>query len=75
VPSGRAPLEIKHLAKSYDDLKVIQNFSANVTRGEKISSHRFATAPARPPCESIIRNAAKFMGEDRTPSSKSIPAT
>src|ERR1700726_4537262 len=34
VPSGRAPLEIKHLAKSYDDLKVIQNFSANVTRGE-----------------------------------------
>src|SRR6202795_2387946 len=33
IPSGRAPLEIKHLAKSYDDLKVIPNFSANVTRG------------------------------------------
>jgi ATPase subunit of ABC transporter with duplicated ATPase domains len=34
VPSGRAPLEIKHLTKSYDALKVIPNFSANVTRGE-----------------------------------------
>jgi len=42
--------KIKHLAKSYDDLKVIQNFSANVTRGEKNRSPPVATAPARPPC-------------------------
>ena len=35
--SGRHPLEIKSLAKYYDDLKVIKPFSASVTRGEKIA--------------------------------------
>ncbi len=36
-PSGRHPLEIKSIAKSYGDLKVILPFSAHVTRGEKIA--------------------------------------
>ncbi len=31
-PSGRHPLEFKGLAKSYDGLKVIQGFTANVLR-------------------------------------------
>ena len=35
--SGRHPLEIKSIAKNYDDLKVIKPFSASVTRGEKIA--------------------------------------
>jgi len=36
-PSGRHPLEIKNLSKSYDDLKVINNFTAGIPRGEKIA--------------------------------------
>ncbi len=63
VPSGRAPLEIKHLAKSYDDLKVIQNFSANVTRGEKIALTGRNGAGKTTMLRSIIRNAGQFIGE------------
>src|SRR5216684_1287375 len=37
APSGRHPLECKGLAKSYGDLKVIQPFTANIERGEKIA--------------------------------------
>ena len=36
-PSGRHPLEFKNLCKSYGDLKVIDNFSANISRGERIA--------------------------------------
>src|SRR5207302_10183526 len=35
-PSGRHPLEFKSLKKFYGDLKVINGFSANVDRNEKI---------------------------------------
>ncbi len=35
-PSGKHILEFKHLAKYYSDLKVIESFTANVLRGEKI---------------------------------------
>jgi ATPase subunit of ABC transporter with duplicated ATPase domains len=63
IPSGRAPLEIKHLAKSYDDLKVIQNFSANVTRGEKIALTGRNGAGKTTMLRSIIRNAGQFIGE------------
>src|ERR1700678_4217013 len=35
-PSGKHVLEFKGLTKSYGDLKVIETFSANVLRGEKI---------------------------------------
>jgi len=35
-PSGKHVLEFKHLTKFYDDLKVIDGFSANVLRGEKV---------------------------------------
>src|SRR3954451_10075515 len=34
--SGRQALEFEHVAKSYDDKAIIKNFSANVSRGEKI---------------------------------------
>jgi ATPase subunit of ABC transporter with duplicated ATPase domains len=63
TPSGRAPLEIKHLAKSYDDLKVISNFSANITRGEKIALTGRNGAGKTTMLRSIIRNAGQFIGE------------
>jgi ATPase subunit of ABC transporter with duplicated ATPase domains len=63
VPSGRAPLEIKHLTKSYDALKVIPNFSANVTRGEKIALTGRNGAGKTTMLKSIIRNAGQFIGD------------
>jgi ATPase subunit of ABC transporter with duplicated ATPase domains len=36
-PSGKHILEIEHLNKSYGDNPVIRNFTASVTRGEKIA--------------------------------------
>jgi ATPase subunit of ABC transporter with duplicated ATPase domains len=36
-PSGRHPLEIKGLSKSYGELQVVDNFTASVPRGEKIA--------------------------------------
>jgi len=63
IPSGRAPLEIKHLAKSYDDLKVISNFSANLTRGEKIALTGRNGVGKTTMLRSIIRNAGQFIGE------------
>ena len=35
--SGKHPLEIKSVEKSYDDLKVIPRFTASIARGEKIA--------------------------------------
>jgi ATPase subunit of ABC transporter with duplicated ATPase domains len=36
-PSGKHILEIEHLGKAYDDNRVIRNFTASITRGEKIA--------------------------------------
>src|SRR5438270_1100697 len=36
-PSGRHALEFEHVNKSYGDQHIIKNFSANVSRGEKIA--------------------------------------
>ena len=36
-PSGKHILEIEHLGKAYDDKKVISDFTASITRGEKIA--------------------------------------
>jgi ATPase subunit of ABC transporter with duplicated ATPase domains len=35
-PSGKHILEIEHLGKSYDDNRVIRDFTASISRGEKI---------------------------------------
>jgi ATPase subunit of ABC transporter with duplicated ATPase domains len=61
-PSGRLPLEAKRLAKSYDDLKVIQHFSASVTRGEKIALTGRNGAGKTTLLRSLIRNAGEFIG-------------
>src|SRR5579862_741716 len=36
-PSGRHPLEIKGVSKAYGDTKVVTNFTASISRGEKIA--------------------------------------
>src|ERR1700693_5667206 len=36
-PSGRHPLEIKALSKAYGETKVFSNFTASISRGEKIA--------------------------------------
>ncbi len=61
--SGRLPLESKRLAKSYDDLKVIQGFSASVTRGEKIALTGRNGAGKTTMLKSLIRNANGFLSE------------
>ena len=63
TPSGRMPLEIKHLAKSYDDLKVFSHFSAHIVRGEKIALTGRNGAGKTTMLKSIIRNAGPFVGE------------
>jgi ATPase subunit of ABC transporter with duplicated ATPase domains len=60
-PSGRVPLEVKRLAKSYADLKVFDHFSAHVTRGEKIALTGRNGAGKTTMLKSLIRNAGKFI--------------
>src|SRR5689334_2275500 len=36
-PSGRHPLEIKSIAKSYEGVSVVHDFTASISRGEKIA--------------------------------------
>jgi ATPase subunit of ABC transporter with duplicated ATPase domains len=36
-PSGKHILEVEHLSKSYGDKKVIRDFTASITRGERIA--------------------------------------
>jgi ATPase subunit of ABC transporter with duplicated ATPase domains len=60
-PSGRLPLEAKKLVKSYEDLKVIQHFSASVTRGEKIALTGRNGSGKTTLLRSLIRNANEFI--------------
>ena len=60
-PSGRVPLEVKKLTKSYDGLKVIQHFSASITRGEKIALTGRNGAGKTTMLKSLIRNAGEFI--------------
>jgi len=60
-PSGRHPLDIKGLSKSYDDLKVISNFSASIARGEKIALLGRNGAGKTTMLRSLIRNGTGFV--------------
>jgi ATPase subunit of ABC transporter with duplicated ATPase domains len=59
--SGRHPLEIKSVEKSYDALKVIPRFTASVTRGEKIALMGRNGTGKTTLLKSLIRNATGFI--------------
>jgi ATPase subunit of ABC transporter with duplicated ATPase domains len=61
-PSGRLPLELKRLTKSYDGLKVIDHFSASITRGEKIALTGRNGAGKSTMLKSLLHNAGDFIG-------------
>jgi ATPase subunit of ABC transporter with duplicated ATPase domains len=61
--SGRHPLEIKSIAKNYDDLKVIKPFTASVTRGEKIALTGRNGTGKTTLLKSLIRNAGEFIDD------------
>ena len=48
-PSGRHPLEVKGLSKSYDGVPVVNKFTASVSRGKRLRLSD-ATVPVRRPC-------------------------
>ena len=60
-PSGRHPLEIKGLSKSYDKLRVVQNFSASIARGEKIGLLGRNGSGKTTMFRSLLRNATGFV--------------
>ena len=60
-PSGRHPLEVKQLAKSYDGEKVIANFTASIARGEKIALLGRNGVGKSTMLKSLIRNATGFI--------------
>ncbi|MGB6946495.1 MAG: ATP-binding cassette domain-containing protein [Bryobacteraceae bacterium] len=60
-PSGRHPLEIKGLSKSYDDLRVIDAFTASIARGEKIALLGRNGAGKTTMLRSLLRNATGFV--------------
>ena len=62
-PSGRHPLECKGLAKSYEELKVIDGFTASVSRGEKIALMGRNGAGKTTLLKSLMRNATGFIDD------------
>src|SRR3954451_24343528 len=60
-PSGRHPLDIKNLSKSYGDLKVISDFTASISRGEKIALTGRNGAGKTTMLRSLVRNATGFV--------------
>ncbi len=56
-PSGRHPLEIKGLSKSYEGLPVIDNFTASISRGEKIALIGRNGVGKTTLLRSVVRNA------------------
>ena len=60
-PSGKHPLEIKGLSKTYGDLKVIDNFTASISRGEKIALLGRNGAGKTTMLRSLLRNATGYV--------------
>jgi ATPase subunit of ABC transporter with duplicated ATPase domains len=60
-PSGRHPLEVKGLAKRYGALKVINGFTASVSRGEKIALIGRNGAGKTTLLKSLVRSATGFI--------------
>ncbi len=62
-PSGRHPLEIKGLNKSYDDLKVVDNFTASISRGERIALMGRNGSGKTTLLKSLIRSATGYIDD------------
>jgi len=56
-PSGRHPIEIKGLSKSYDDLKVVTNFTSSLQRGERVALMGRNGTGKTTLLKSLLRNA------------------
>src|SRR5579872_616321 len=61
--SGKHPLEIRSVEKSYDDLKVIPRFTASIGRGEKIALMGRNGAGKTTLLRSLVRNAPGFIDD------------
>src|SRR3984893_13228910 len=60
-PSGRHALEVKGLSKSYNDLRVIEKFTASIARGEKIGLLGRNGSGKTTMIRSLLRNATGFV--------------
>jgi ATPase subunit of ABC transporter with duplicated ATPase domains len=60
-PSGRHPLEVKGLVKGYGELKVINGFTASVSRGEKIALMGRNGVGKTTLLKSLVRSATGFI--------------
>jgi ATPase subunit of ABC transporter with duplicated ATPase domains len=60
-PSGRHPLEVKGLSKSYGDQTVIRNFTASIARGEKIALLGRNGSGKTTMLKSLLGNATGFV--------------
>jgi ATPase subunit of ABC transporter with duplicated ATPase domains len=61
--SGKHPIEIRSITKSYDGVKVIRPFSAKVDRGEKIALMGRNGAGKTTLLKSLVRNATGFIDD------------
>jgi ATPase subunit of ABC transporter with duplicated ATPase domains len=61
--SGRHPLEIKSLTKSYDAHKVVDNFTASVSRGERIALMGRNGTGKTTLLKSLLRNATGYIDD------------
>jgi ATPase subunit of ABC transporter with duplicated ATPase domains len=62
-PSGRHPLEVKGLTKTYGVLQVIDGFTASISRGEKIALMGRNGAGKTTLLKSLVRSATGFIEE------------
>ena len=60
-PSGKHPLEIKDLTKAYDGTPIFKDFTASVSRGEKIALIGRNGTGKTTMLKSLIRNATGFV--------------
>jgi ATPase subunit of ABC transporter with duplicated ATPase domains len=62
--SGKNPIEIRSVAKSYDGVKVVPPFSAHVSRGEKVALVGRNGAGKTTLLKSLVRNATGYIDDE-----------